>query len=55
MIAKGVTINTDTKPNEKMHGPSKVTYNRLTNYKEVAGTVSKIYTVIMCVARILNI
>ncbi|KIJ61765.1 hypothetical protein HYDPIDRAFT_176905 [Hydnomerulius pinastri MD-312] len=33
---KGVTRNYNTKPNEKMHGPLKQSYQQRTNYKNVA-------------------
>ncbi|KAF8833931.1 hypothetical protein BDN67DRAFT_992758 [Paxillus ammoniavirescens] len=34
--AKGVTRNYNTKPNEKMHGPLKTSYQQRTNFKNVA-------------------
>ena len=37
--AKGITLNYNTKPNEKMHGPLKTAYRRETNFKEVASQV----------------
>ena len=37
--AKGVTLNYNTKPNEKMHGPLKESYQRRTNFKDVANQV----------------
>ena len=36
---KGVTLNYNTKPNEKMHGKLKEWYLRRTNYKNVEDTV----------------
>ncbi|KAK0216769.1 hypothetical protein EDD85DRAFT_798199 [Armillaria nabsnona] len=36
IIAKGVTKNYNTKPNECMHGPLKKTYQTQTNFKDVA-------------------
>ncbi len=38
-MAKGVTQNYNTKPNEKMHGPLKDAYQLRTNFKEVAEQV----------------
>ncbi|KIK16153.1 hypothetical protein PISMIDRAFT_16020 [Pisolithus microcarpus 441] len=35
-LSKGVTRNFNTKPNEKMHGPLKEKYQKLTNFKNVA-------------------
>ena len=37
--AKGVTRNYNTKPNEKLHGPLKKAYLRMTNKRQVAGQV----------------
>ena len=37
--AKGVTRNFNTKPNKKMHGPLKETYQLRTNFKDVADQV----------------
>ena len=37
--AKGVTANTTTKHNEKMHGPLKTAYQLRTNFKNVADQV----------------
>ncbi|KAI0631788.1 hypothetical protein C8Q77DRAFT_1074747 [Trametes polyzona] len=37
--AKGVTANYNTKPNEKMHGPIKRTYQLRTNYRNVASQI----------------
>jgi hypothetical protein len=37
--AKGVTTNTSTKPNEKMHGPLKKVYQLHMNFKNVASQV----------------
>lgn len=37
---KGATRNYDTKPNEKAHGPLKFSYQRRTNFKEVAEQVT---------------
>jgi len=37
--SKGVTANTSTKPNEKMHGPLKKWYQLHTNFKDVAKQV----------------
>jgi hypothetical protein len=39
ILAKGVTRNYNTKPNEKMHGPLRVIYHRRTNFKDVASQV----------------
>jgi len=39
ILAKGVTRNYNTKPNEKMHGPLRVIYHRRTNFKDVAPQV----------------
>ncbi|KAG1756155.1 hypothetical protein EDD22DRAFT_981579 [Suillus occidentalis] len=39
IIAKGVTRNYNTKPNEKMHGPLRAIYHRQTNFKDVAPQV----------------
>ncbi|KAG1829439.1 hypothetical protein EV424DRAFT_1470719 [Suillus variegatus] len=36
IIAKGVTRNYNTKPNEKMHGPLRAIYHWQTNFKDVA-------------------
>ena len=36
---KGVTLNYNTKPNEKLHGPLKESYRRRTNFKDVANQV----------------
>ncbi|OJA20946.1 hypothetical protein AZE42_03510 [Rhizopogon vesiculosus] len=36
ILAKGVTWNYNTKPNEKMHGPLRTIYLRRTNFKDVA-------------------
>ncbi|KAK0464016.1 hypothetical protein IW261DRAFT_1427519 [Armillaria novae-zelandiae] len=35
-LSKGVTLNYNTKPNEKMHGPLKDAYQLQTNFKDVA-------------------
>ena len=37
--AKGVTRNFNTKPNEKMHGPLKESYQLQTNFKDIADQV----------------
>ncbi|KAG1793231.1 hypothetical protein EV424DRAFT_1475677 [Suillus variegatus] len=39
IIAKGVTHNYNTKPNEKMHGPLRAIYHWQTNFKDVAPQV----------------
>ena len=39
--AKGVTRNFNTKPNEKMHGPLKESYQLRTNFKNVVDQVSR--------------
>jgi hypothetical protein len=39
IVAKGVTRNYNTKPNEKLHSPLKKAYMR-TNFKDVAAQVS---------------
>ncbi|PBK81833.1 hypothetical protein ARMGADRAFT_1048756 [Armillaria gallica] len=36
ILQKGVTLNYNTKPNEKMHGPLKDAYQLRTNFKDVA-------------------
>ncbi|KAK0184967.1 hypothetical protein F5146DRAFT_1125354 [Armillaria mellea] len=36
ILQKGVTLNYNTKPNEKMHGPLKDAYQLHTNFKDVA-------------------
>ncbi|KAK0493804.1 hypothetical protein EDD18DRAFT_1107781 [Armillaria luteobubalina] len=36
ILEKGVTLNYNTKPNEKMHGPLKDAYQLQTNFKDVA-------------------
>ena len=38
--AKGVTRNYTSKTFEKMHGPLAETYQRVTNFKDVASQVS---------------
>lgn len=43
--AKGVTRNYSTKPFEKMHGPLGESYERVTNFKDVAGQVSNHYSI----------
>ena len=40
ILAKGVTRNMNTKPNEKMHGPLKQSYQLQTNFKETDEQVS---------------
>ena len=40
ILAKGVTRNMNTKPNEKMHGPLKQLYQLQTNFKETDEQVS---------------
>ncbi|KIM66047.1 hypothetical protein SCLCIDRAFT_111742, partial [Scleroderma citrinum Foug A] len=40
--AKGVTRNFNTKPNEKMHGPLKESYQLQTNFKDVADQILRI-------------
>ncbi|KAK0219569.1 hypothetical protein EDD85DRAFT_924068 [Armillaria nabsnona] len=50
IIAKGVTKNYNTKPNECMHGPLKKTYQTQTNFKDVAEQILKTdhhYNIIM--------
>ena len=44
--AKGVTRNYNTKPNEKLHGPLKESYKLWTNFKDVAGQVYLIVSMI---------
>jgi hypothetical protein len=44
--AKGVTRNYNTKPNEKLHGPLKESYKLRTNFKDVAGQVYLIVSMI---------
>ncbi|KAK0207308.1 hypothetical protein IW262DRAFT_1302901 [Armillaria fumosa] len=39
ILAKGVTLNYNMKPNEKMHGPLKDAYQMRTNFKDVAEQV----------------
>ena len=39
IVAKGVTRNYNTKPNEKMHGALKTTYQCRTNFRDVAPQV----------------
>ena len=39
ILAKGATRVYNTKPNEKMHGPIKESYQRRTNFKNVAEQV----------------
>jgi hypothetical protein len=41
--AKGVTRNYTTKMFEVMHGPLRVTYLRVTNFKAIEGQVCKYY------------
>ncbi|KAF8066566.1 hypothetical protein FPV67DRAFT_1196119 [Lyophyllum atratum] len=38
---KGVTRNFSTKPNEKMHGPLKISYQRRTNFKDFGDQILK--------------
>ncbi|KAG6328987.1 hypothetical protein ID866_10101 [Astraeus odoratus] len=42
IIAKGVTQNYNTKPNEKCHGLLQQTYQQETNFKDVANQVNGI-------------
>ncbi|KAK0436805.1 uncharacterized protein EV420DRAFT_1281073 [Desarmillaria tabescens] len=42
ILAKGVSRNYDTKPNENMHGPLKDAYQLRTNFKEVAEQILRI-------------
>ncbi|KII83174.1 hypothetical protein PLICRDRAFT_58549 [Plicaturopsis crispa FD-325 SS-3] len=42
IVAKGVTRNYNTKPNEKLHGPLKMSYLLRTNFKNVAEQILKI-------------
>jgi hypothetical protein len=41
--AKGVTRNYTSKTFEKMHGPLRSSYERVTNFKNVAGQVGNCY------------
>jgi hypothetical protein len=41
--AKGVTRNYTSKTFEKMHGPLRNAYKRVTNFKNVAGQVGNYY------------
>ncbi|KAI0271244.1 hypothetical protein BC834DRAFT_818216 [Gloeopeniophorella convolvens] len=41
IVAKGVTRNYNTKPNEKMHGPLKKAYLMRTNFKDVGPQILK--------------
>jgi hypothetical protein len=41
--AKGATRNTNTKPNEKCHGPIRRTYLRRTNFKNIAEQVRALF------------
>lgn len=43
--AKGVTRNYTSKTFETMHGPLGKAYQRLTNFKNVAGQVSSYYSI----------
>ncbi|PBK79400.1 hypothetical protein ARMGADRAFT_950927, partial [Armillaria gallica] len=38
--AKGVTLNYNTKPNERMHGSPKESYQQHTNFKDIAKQVN---------------
>ncbi|KAI9464204.1 hypothetical protein HD554DRAFT_2026564 [Boletus coccyginus] len=42
ILAKGATHVFNTKPNEKMHGPLKESYQRRTNFKDVATQILRI-------------
>ncbi|KAK0435646.1 hypothetical protein EV421DRAFT_1892516 [Armillaria borealis] len=42
ILEKGVTLNYNTKPNEKMHGPLKDAYQMRTNFKDVAEQILRI-------------
>ncbi|KAK0500068.1 hypothetical protein EDD18DRAFT_1102263 [Armillaria luteobubalina] len=42
IMAKGVTRNYNTKPNEKMHGPLKYAYQLRTNFKEVTEQILRV-------------
>ncbi|KZP33133.1 hypothetical protein FIBSPDRAFT_721651, partial [Athelia psychrophila] len=50
---KGVSRNSNTKPNEKLHGPLKKHYLRRTNFKDVAPQILRAEH-ICCVARIMR-
>jgi hypothetical protein len=43
--AKGVTRNFTSKTFEKMHGPIREIYLRMTNFKNVGGQVSNYYSI----------
>lgn len=43
---KGVTRNFSTKPNEKMHGPLKYSYQHRSNFKNYADQVGELSTYI---------
>lgn len=47
IVAKGVTRNYNTKPNEKLHHPLKNAYMR-TNFKDVASQVSCLHDYVWC-------
>jgi hypothetical protein len=47
VVAKGVTRNYNTKPNEKLHHPLKKAYMR-TNFKDVASQVSCLHYYVWC-------
>ncbi|KAK0457905.1 hypothetical protein IW261DRAFT_1579893 [Armillaria novae-zelandiae] len=42
ILRKGVTLNYNTKPNEKMHGPLKDAYQLRTNFKDVAEQILRV-------------
>ncbi|KAK0440025.1 uncharacterized protein EV420DRAFT_1316016 [Desarmillaria tabescens] len=42
ILQKGVTLNYNTKPNEKMHGPLKDAYQLRTNFKDVAEQILRV-------------
>lgn len=45
ILEKGVTLNYNTKPNEKMHGPLKDAYQMRTNFKDVA---EQVFIILAC-------
>ena len=48
ILAKGVTRNYNTKPNEKMHGPLRDIYHERTNFRDAAKQVCLKTTLFFC-------